>query len=183
MTSFSSEEGRRKRGEEVAAGGVFPYERILLAFAGLSRADELLQLALHLTAGPGSELFLLRVLPGGRKRVDQESLYTELRTLNRRLHAEGIQARLEAVPAAGADALVAYAEACQVDMIIAIGRETNGGTYGRLVDELLRQAPCAAMALNAPPRQAAHEAGPHSARTANALPARDSDRTGVRAGN
>lgn len=138
-------------------GAAFPYERILLTFAALPQVEEVFQLALHLAAGPGRELFLLRVVPwrqaGGdlrrKGRYDEQSLYSEMRAINTLLHTEGIPARLEVAPAPGAEAIVAYAQEREVDLIIAVGRATDGGQYRRLIEEVLRVAPCTAMMLSA----------------------------------
>ena len=156
MTSWRDERKGRGEGEQ---GALFPYERILLAFADLPQAEEVFQLALHLAAGPGRELFLLRVVPGGERRVDEQPLYSELRAINVLLQAEAIPARLEAAPAADAQAIVAYAEEREVDLIIAVGRTGNGGTYRRLVEDVLERAPCTAMVLS----PVASEMGPAAA--------------------
>ena len=107
-----------------------------------------------------------------------------MRNLSARLRAEGIETRLEAAPASCANVLVAYAEACRADLIIAVGREANGGAYGRLVEELLRQAPCAAMALAAAPREAPAErqAGPQRTAPAGPLSTQEREPPGTTSG-
>jgi len=161
VTSLSDERSRTTE-RELTPGAVFPYERILLAFAELPQVEEVFQLALHLAAGPGRELFLLRVVPGGwerggEARMDEQSLYSELKGIHMLLRTEEIPARLEALPAPGAEAVVAYAEEQRVDLIIVVGREANGGSFRQLGEELLRQAPCTAMMLCGVPRGAAEK--------------------------
>lgn len=138
---------RRRRAGEHLPGAVFPYERILLTFADLPQVEDLFQLALHLAAGPGRALYLLRVVPECKKRLDAEPLYSELRAINMLLQEKAIPAQLEAAPADRAETIIRYAEEREVDLIIAVGRAANGGAYRRLVEEVLRQAPCTAMML------------------------------------
>ncbi len=171
MTSWRDE--RRGRGEgELEKGALFPYERILLTFADLPQVEELFQLALHLAAGPGRELFLLRVVPGGGRRVDAQTLYSELRAINVLLQAEAIPARLEAAPAADAQAIVAYAEEREVDLIIAVGRAGNGETYRRLVEDVLERAACTAMVLSPVGSEVEGAAGPVARRGRRPQPGR-----------
>lgn len=146
-----SDKRRRIPAAELLPGTVFPYERILLTFADLRQVEEVFQLALHLAAGPRRELFLLRVVPGGRAddetRVDMEALYSEMRSINVLLQREGIPARLESAPAPGAASIAAYAAEREIDLIIVIGVAANDGMYRKLVEGLMRQAPCTAMLL------------------------------------
>lgn len=174
-------------------GAVFPFERILLTFAELPQVEEVFQLALHLAAGPGRELFLLRVVPGGRARgevpgegrVDDECLYSELRAINTLLQTEEIPAHLEAAPVPGAESIVDYAEERQVDLIIAVSQAANGGRYRRLVEELLRQAPCTAMMLSGMPRKVEGEepAGRKHAGPAASLLVQGADAVAMRMGS
>ena len=163
MTSVSSEK-KRSEGREMMPGAAFPYGRILVTFADLPQVEEVFQLALHLAAGPDRELFLLRVVPGGRERggppADEQSLYSEMRAINTLLRTEAIPAQLEAAPARRAETIVAYAEEREVDLIIAVGRATDGGRYRQLVEDLLPMASCPAMILcTALPAAEGKEAG------------------------
>lgn len=156
---------RRRIGEEHLPGAVFPYERILLTFADLPQAEEVFQLALHLAAGEGRSLYLLRVVPALERRLDAESLYSELRAINMLLQEEAIAADLEAAPAGNAETIIDYARERDVDLIIAVSRAANGGSYRRLVEDVLRQAPCTAMMLCAAARQVAERPAQPAAST------------------
>ena len=178
MTS-KSDKRRRIKAEELLPGAVFPYDRVLLTFAELPQAEEVFQLALHLAAGEGRALHLLRVLPECEKRLDAEPLYSELRAINMLLETEAIAARLEAAPAGSAEEIIDYAEEREVDLIIAVGRAANGGSYRRLIEEMLRQAPCPAMMLCAAAPQAAGRPGQQGGGGSGVAPSRVAQAAGA----